>query len=174
MTSPQDPPGPDATGTPWGAPVPPPAATPAGSGGPGYGGPGSGGPGYGGPGYGAPPPGYGYPPGGQPWPGASPANGFGVTALVTGIVTAVFGVVPGLNFLALPVGVVALVFGFLARGKAKRREATNGGQALAGIICAAVGLAASVLWIVAFVGLSSSSTECHSFHYGNDTSYNGC
>ena len=79
------------------------------------------------------PAGYGY-----GWPGMQPApsNGMGTASLVLGILSAVL-------FLAWPVamvlGILALIFGVLGRGKAKRGEATNPGMALAGLICGAAG-----------------------------------
>ncbi|MEU5466184.1 hypothetical protein ACH41C_30980 [Streptomyces althioticus] len=91
---------------------------------------------------------YGYPqvgyPGGAPaqgyagWGGVPPlpSNGMGVASLVLGIVAAAaFCLWP----VAIVLGVLAVIFGAIGRGKANRGEATNGGQALAGVICGAVG-----------------------------------
>lgn len=96
---------------------------------------------------------YGYPgpagyPGPQPqgyygWPGMAPmpSNGMGTAGLVLGIIAAViFCLWP----LAIIAGILGVVFGGLGRAKAHRGEATNGGQALAGIICGAVGTALGV------------------------------
>ncbi|WKV71600.1 DUF4190 domain-containing protein [Streptomyces sp. PCS3-D2] len=124
--------------------------------------------------YGHPvaPPGYGYPgdagyPGypaaqqgypysahqtGYPYPGAyppygrRPSNGFGVTALVLGIL-AVVGCVT--SFLAVALGIGAVVFGALGKGKANRGEADNGGVALAGIILGAIGIVLGLLMLFA-------------------------
>ncbi|MEU9002377.1 DUF4190 domain-containing protein [Streptomyces sp. NPDC048551] len=65
------------------------------------------------------------------------SNGFGITALVLGIV-AVFGCTTVVG--GIPLGIAAIVFGALGRGKASRGEATNGGMALAGIILGGVGV----------------------------------
>ena len=85
-------------------------------------------------------PGYGYPAdGGYGWPGLAPmpSNGLGTAGLVLGIISAaVFCLWP----VAIVLGVLALIFGTLGRGKARRGEATNPGQALAGIICGAAGV----------------------------------
>jgi hypothetical protein len=85
------------------------------------------------------------------WPGVPPmpANGMGTTGLVLGIVAAVvFCLWP----LAIVLGVLGVIFGAIGRGKANRGEATNGGQALAGIICGAggvvLGIAVGVLVFV--------------------------
>ncbi|MEU9978543.1 DUF4190 domain-containing protein [Streptomyces sp. NPDC051014] len=117
---------------------------------------------YGYPGAPAPGPAYGYP--GQPypaypggyggWPGMQPMpnNGLGTGSLVTGIISAV-------GFCAWPValvmGVLAIVFGSIGRARVRRGEATNGGQALAGIICGSVGLVLAVAFIVALVVAST-------------------
>ncbi|NGO14863.1 DUF4190 domain-containing protein, partial [Streptomyces sp. HC44] len=119
-----------------GEPVPPPPLSPEGPGqapyGYGYGNQGH-------PYYPAAPgggPGYGWP--GMPMP---PSNGMGTAALVLGIISAVgFCAWP----LAIILGILAVIFGVIGRGKARRSEATNAGQALAGIICGAVGIALGV------------------------------
>ncbi|MFF1548834.1 DUF4190 domain-containing protein [Streptomyces sp. NPDC058291] len=123
--------------------VPPPPIAPDGPGQAPYGYPG----GYGHPGgygYPSPPP---YPYGGGPglhgWAGAGvgDSNGMGVAGLALGILAAVvFCVWP----LSLVLGVLGVVFGALGRRKAGRGEASNPGQALAGIICASVGLVLAV------------------------------
>ncbi|WP_405422688.1 DUF4190 domain-containing protein [Streptomyces erythrochromogenes] len=113
-------------------------------------------------GYPAAQPGYGYPgdagyPGypaqqGYPFPGAyqpygrPPSNGFGITALVLGIL-AVVGCIT--SFIAVGLGIGAVVFGALGKGKANRGEADNGGMALAGIILGAIGIALGLLMLFA-------------------------
>lgn len=98
------------------------------------------------------PGGYGYPShphygGGAPglygWgaPGAGDSNGMGVASLVLGILADVlFCLWP----LAVVLGILGVVFGAIGRGKARRGEASNPGQALAGIICGAVGIVLAV------------------------------
>lgn len=173
---PQGPPPVGAAGQ--GEPVPPPPIGPEGPGQVPYGYPGySSYPGYQGyqghPGYqghqgaGAPgPQGYpgypGYPgysgyPGhqgqGRPgygWPARpmGPSNEMGVTALVLGIISAVgFCLWP----LAIVLGILAIIFGSIGRGRAGRGEATNPGQALAGIICGAGGIVLGVGLLVALL-----------------------
>ncbi|WP_458076848.1 DUF4190 domain-containing protein [Streptomyces sp. EMB26] len=79
----------------------------------------------------------------QGYPGWSgvpplPSNGMGVASLVLGIIAAAaFCLWP----VAIVLGVLAVIFGAIGRGKANRGAATNGGQALAGVICGAVGSA---------------------------------
>jgi hypothetical protein len=118
-----------------GEPVPPPPIAP------------------GGPGL---PYGYGFPqypgaPTGAPYPGVQgygwplmrpmPSNGMGTAGLVLGIIAAILFV---LWPLSIVLGVLAVIFGLIGRAKARRGEATNPGQALAGVICGAVGLVLAV------------------------------
>ncbi|MFF7332494.1 DUF4190 domain-containing protein [Streptomyces sp. NPDC008150] len=111
------------------------------------------------------PAGYGYPqpgmmpgPLGQPvWyaPGTGPSNGMGVTAMVLGIVGIVlFCLWPVTPF----IGAAAVVLGILGRRKARRGQATNGGQALAGIICGSVAfvIGAAIVTLVV-IGASQGS-----------------
>ncbi|MGW6734229.1 DUF4190 domain-containing protein [Streptomyces sp. NPDC055013] len=66
-----------------------------------------------------------------------PSNGMGTAGLVLGIISAaIFCLWP----VAIVMGALALIFGAIGRGKARRGEATNPGQALAGMICGSVGL----------------------------------
>ncbi|WP_237406380.1 DUF4190 domain-containing protein [Streptomyces sp. M2CJ-2] len=124
-------------------PLPPPPVAPDGPGRVPYGYPGGPQSGYG---YPAPqPPGYGGAPapGYHGWTGMTPmpSNGMGVTGLVLGIISAViFCLWP----LAIVLGVMAVIFSALGRGKAARGEATNPGYALAGLICGAVGIVLGV------------------------------
>ncbi|OEJ33968.1 DUF4190 domain-containing protein [Streptomyces subrutilus] len=113
---------------------------------PGYGYPGDTGyqavPGY--PGY----PGYsGYQgTSGYPLYATPKSNGFGVTALVLGILSVVGCIT---SFLAIGIGIGAVVFGALGKGKATRGEADNGGMALAGIILGAIGIVLGGLMLLA-------------------------
>ncbi|WP_234436812.1 DUF4190 domain-containing protein [Streptomyces maremycinicus] len=117
-----------------GGPVPPPPLAPHGPGQLPYGYPG---------GYGYPsPPHYGGAPGPYGWPGgAGDSNGMGIAGMILGIISAVgFCMWP----LAIVLGILGITFGAVGRGKARRGEASNPGQALAGIICGSVGIALAV------------------------------
>ncbi len=113
--------------------------------------------------YSPAPPGSGYPayqgaypgayppppmPYGDPYLGSPTAkrNGLGTAALVIGILavfpgtcTVIFGVV---------LGVIAVILGFLARGRVSRGEADNGGAALAGILLGGLAILLSAALIV--------------------------
>ncbi|MEV1048495.1 DUF4190 domain-containing protein [Streptomyces sp. NPDC049916] len=116
-------PGPGA-GPGHGHPTPPPSAGH-------YGYPAPPPPAYGGyPGYG----GYGMGPAG--WAPA-PSNGLGTAAMVLGIISVVGFCLYGLNIV---LGILALIFGIIGLGRAKRGEATNRGMALAGVILGCIGM----------------------------------
>lgn len=107
-----------------------------------------GGPGYG-PGGGAPPPGGGQPPGATPhgYP-QQPSNGMGLTALILGIIA-----IPLVCcfYIGIPLGIAAVVLGWLGKQKADRGEATNRGQALAGLICGAIAVVIGILLLLLLV-----------------------
>ena len=87
-------------------------------------------------------------------------NGFGTAALVLGVVSLVLFV-----FIFPPV--LALVFGFLGRARAKRGEATNKGSATAGIVLGLIGLALAAVAITGIVALFNSP-EWDRFNTCND------
>ncbi|MFI0814047.1 DUF4190 domain-containing protein [Streptomyces sp. NPDC021098] len=158
---PPPPPAPTGPGTPsayqgtpygtggYGHPAPYGAQTPYG--GPGYGYPGTAYPAYPGPGH----PGAGYGQGWQPGGSYLPNNGTGTAALVLGIIGLVFfaSVV-----LAIILGVLAIIFGFLGRAKAARGEANNGGSALAGLILGAAAVVAGVVMIFVYVAAANDDS----------------
>ncbi|WP_018638771.1 DUF4190 domain-containing protein [Parafrankia elaeagni] len=98
-------------------------------------------------GQGYPPPGYG------PYGGGQPRNGLGVAALVLGVAAILLSwtVIGGILL-----GVGALVCGFLGRGRVNRREANNGGMALAGVITGAVGVVIALIVLVASIAFLAS------------------
>ena len=108
-----------------------------------------------------PPPQYGAYPGGypppppQPYygftpPPIGPRNGLGIAALVIAIIglafcwTVVGGVILGLS---------AVIIGFVARGRVKRREATNGSVAIAGIVLGFLAIIVSLVFIPIWIGV---------------------
>ncbi|POX38250.1 hypothetical protein C3486_23985 [Streptomyces sp. Ru73] len=93
-----------------------------------------------------------FPPG-PPAPMGAPApqaarNGLGVAALVLGVIGVLSGLIPLLFWLAGTLGLLALIFGLVGRGRAKRGEATNKGVALAGVL---LGIAAMVVAVIGAV-----------------------
>jgi hypothetical protein len=107
--------------------------------------------------YGPPPQQYAYgpypgsypPPPPQPYAGyiarpPAPRNGLGIAALIVAIVAllSVWSVIGGIIL-----GVVAVILGFVGWGRVKRREATNGGIAIAGIALGALAIVISLIFI---------------------------
>jgi uncharacterized membrane protein len=72
-------------------------------------------------------------------------NGLGVAALVLGIIALVtcWTVIGG-----VVLGVLAVVFGAIGRGRANRGEATNGGAAVAGLVTGLLGIVLAVVLVV--------------------------
>ncbi|WP_307835240.1 DUF4190 domain-containing protein [Streptomyces adelaidensis] len=104
----------------------------------------------------------GYPAPGYAWPlmPPPPSNGMGIAAMVIGICAAVlFCLWP----LAILLGIMAVIFGFVGRAKARRGEATNPGHALAGIICGFVGILLGIAFIVLLIVAPGSDS------YDSDT-----
>lgn len=98
--------------------------------------------------YGAYPGSYPPPPpapyGGYAPPPATPKNGLGITALVLAIVGLLFcWTVAG----GIILGLAAVIIGFVARGRVKRGEATNGGVAIAGIVLGILAIIVSLVFI---------------------------
>ncbi len=108
-----------------------------------------------------PPPPYGAYPGSypppppQPYSGFTPPpigprNGLGIAALVIAIIGLVFcwtvvgGVILGLS---------AVIIGFVAQGRVKRGEATNGGVAIAGIVLGFLAIIVSLVFIPIWIGV---------------------
>ncbi|MGW2475867.1 DUF4190 domain-containing protein [Streptomyces sp. NPDC001665] len=118
---------------------------------PGYGYPGAQPPQFGYPAGQAPQYGYpGYPGYGNPWGGPAPANGLGIASLVLGIIATAGFCMYGLGIV---LGVLALIFGIIGRGRAQRGEADNGGVALAGIILGSIGIVVSAAFLGFFIWL---------------------
>ena len=74
----------------------------------------------------------------------SPRNGLGVAALVVGVVSLVLAILIVLFPIAGFLGLIAIVLGVMGMGRARRGEATNRGQALAGLLTGLLALAIAV------------------------------
>jgi hypothetical protein len=110
-----------------------------------------------------PPPGGAYPggyppPPPQPYsgftpPSIGPTNGLGIAALIIAIIGLVFC---WTVFGGIVLGVVALIIGFVARGRVKRGEATNGGVAIAGIVLGILAIVLGLVFIPIWYGVFDS------------------
>lgn len=115
-----------------------------------------------------PPPQYGpypgsYPPpppqpyAGYAQPPIAPKNGLGIAALVVAIIGLVFcWTVAG----GVILGFAAVIIGFVARGRVKRGQATNGGVAIAGIVLGFLAIIVSLvfipIWVSFFEGMGGT------------------
>lgn len=129
-----------------------------------------------GPGIPAPPAsgGYGYPgyPAGYGWPGMpmAPQNGMGTAAMVLGILSlclfCLYGVV------SVVLGILAVVFGIKGRRRAESGEATNRGQAQAGLIMGIIGIVLGIAVIVLLaIGITAAihDSRTHSDPYDDSS-----
>jgi hypothetical protein len=100
------------------------------------------------PSYDAPPPGY------PQQPARSGGAGLAIAALVLGVLALLscWTVLGGILF-----GLIALVLGFVASGRAKRGRGTGRGMAITGIVLGLIGLLISVAFIA--IGVSFLNSE---------------
>lgn len=89
-------------------------------------------------------------------PVREPKNGFGIAALILGIMGAVSGLIPLFFWFALAMGVTALVLGLVGLARVKRGAATNRKTTLWGTI---TGGLAVVLGIVGLVIVINAANE---------------
>lgn len=85
------------------------------------------------------------PPENQPGQPGQPSNGLGLASMIVGIVSIPLICCFSIGTLG---GIAAVVLGFLGKAKADRGEATNRGQALAGIICGFVAVGLGLLLFI--------------------------
>jgi Domain of unknown function (DUF4190) len=86
-----------------------------------------------------------YPPAQQPAGPGAPSNTLGLVSMILGIasipLTCCF-------YLGFPVGIAAAITGYMGKKKAEEGQATNRGQAVAGMICGGVAIALGILGII--------------------------
>jgi vacuolar-type H+-ATPase subunit I/STV1 len=86
-------------------------------------------------------------------------NGLAIAALVCGIIGVLAGLIPFTFFLAFILGVLALVFGLIGRGAAKRREGAGSKQAIAGAILGGLAVILGVVGVVILVNVINDTDE---------------
>ncbi|MEU3462862.1 DUF4190 domain-containing protein [Streptomyces sp. NPDC006733] len=92
---------------------------------------------------------------GHPAAGGPARNGFGIAALVLGILSVLMF---WLWFAAIPMAVIAIVLGILGRRRANRGEATNKGMATAGTVLGAVAIVLLGVLMAAGVAILNSDS----------------
>ena len=95
-------------------------------------------------------------------PPIGPKNGLGIAALIVAIIGLVFC---WTVFGGIMLGLVAVIIGFVARGRVKRGEATNGGVAVAGIVLGILAIVLGLVFIPIWYGV---------FHEVGGTDYVDC
>ena len=105
-----------------------------------------------------PPQPYHQPPQGWAPPPSAPApkNGFGTTALVLGILGALFSFIPFIGVVAWPLVILGLIFGIIGFLRSRSGKATNGGVAIAGAVLSLIGLVICVVYASAFTSAVSN------------------
>lgn len=93
-----------------------------------------------------PPPGHGY----YPPPPPPPQNGFGTAAFVLGLLGLLFSFIPIIGVIAWPLVLLALIFAAIGLARARAHRATNQGLAVAGLVCAVLGLGICIAYAAAF------------------------
>jgi heme/copper-type cytochrome/quinol oxidase subunit 2 len=103
---------------------------------------------------------------------ASGRNGMGTAALVLGIVAILTS---WLWFVGPVLAVLAIIFGFMGRGRANRGEATNRSSATAGLVTGIVSLVLTgALLVVGIAVLQTSTGKCVQNAKGNQAAAQQC
>jgi uncharacterized protein DUF4190 len=92
--------------------------------------------------------------------GSPPNNTLGLVSMILGIIS-----IPLLCcfYLGLPLGIAAVVLGFMGRQKADQGLASNRGQASAGLICGAIAVGLGILGIILTFALNIALPNYNSF-----------
>jgi hypothetical protein len=69
----------------------------------------------------------------------------------------IFSFVPLVGIIAWPIGITGLILGFVGLARFNRREATNRGVCIGGLITSGAALVICVLWLVG-IGIAGSQT----------------
>jgi hypothetical protein len=80
-------------------------------------------------------------------------NGFGVTALVLGIVAIAGFWIPIVNVISIIIGVIALIFAIIALAKAGSRGGKGKGTGGTGLVLAVLAIAGSIIWNIVVVDM---------------------
>ncbi|MDA1358606.1 hypothetical protein O1R50_03170 [Glycomyces luteolus] len=86
-------------------------------------------------------------------------NGFGVTALVLGIVAIAGFWIPILNIGSIIIGVIALIFAIIALAKAGSRGGKGKGTGGTGLVLAVLAIAGSIVWNIVIVDMLKDGAD---------------
>jgi RNA polymerase subunit RPABC4/transcription elongation factor Spt4 len=91
-------------------------------------------------------------------------KGFSIAGLVLGIVSAVGGFIPGLNYIAWLIGIVGIILSVIARKNAREANQPTS-QATAGLVLSIVGTALAFIGLIACVACVSCASAAASSYY---------
>ena len=100
-----------------------------------------------------------------------PRNGLGTAGMVLGILALVlcWTTWPGVIL-----GILAIVFSALGRGRAKSGEASNRGQATAGLVCGIIGTVLSIVVIIFVLAIVDKAKSCLDKYPDGGPQYTQC
>jgi hypothetical protein len=76
-----------------------------------------------------------------------------IAALIIGILSLLIAWIPIIGLFGVIGGLIALILGFVARGRIKRNGTAGNGMAITGIVTGAIALVAGIVLTVAFFGI---------------------
>lgn len=85
-----------------------------------------------------------------------------VAALVLGLIGLLAGIVPFFFFIALPLGILAIIFGFVGRRKSTQRQASGKGMATSGIAMGAISIVLAIIGVVVINKAVDNASESFS------------
>jgi hypothetical protein len=81
-------------------------------------------------------------------------NGMATAGFVCGLLGAIFGAIPFVFWIGLPLAVLGIVFSVIGLRRANREPDRGGrGLAIAGLVLGIVGLVIAILWVALFAAL---------------------
>ncbi len=89
-------------------------------------------------------------------------RGFGIVALVCGIISVFISFVPCMGIFGMPFSISAIVFGIVSMVRARKAKESSG-MAVAGITTGGVALIVSIAWLVVIVKTSNNGINMNKF-----------
>lgn len=93
---------------------------------------------------------------------AGPKQGLSLTSFITGLGAFVFSWIPIVGFLGFVAGIVAVITGFMAKGK---EPAAPKWMWIVGLIAGFIGIAISLVYLIGFIMLLSLGSAVTTYGY---------
>ncbi|AGK99502.1 DUF4190 domain-containing protein [Clostridium pasteurianum] len=89
-------------------------------------------------------------------------DNFAVTSMILGIISVIFDLIPGINFLGIILAILAIVFAVIGKNKIKNSngELNGNGMATTGLVLGIIAVVLFILFLVAcgaLIGATSST-----------------